>query len=278
MTSFKTPKGTELPLFQVQRSKKNKDGTWQKLDPQPYLQVPYRVQWFREEHPDWSIETEIIELGPSSSVVKGLIKNAEGRIMAMAHKREDKADFNDHLEKAETSAIGRALALCGYGTQFALDLNEEERLADSPLDKGVPNEPRQPNRAAPAGAQTNGPATGVYHQSTAGAGGFDEAEPIPDFASFDQLSTTPPSQAQNQGSTQGTSSGLKEQGDGSLTLKMKGFDEPVTFEDAWAKYRAKAINLAVFFKANSEKGEKVAGKLRQFVNYGHARGFVDFGL
>jgi hypothetical protein len=32
---------------------------------------------------------------------------------------EKAASFSDFLEKAETGAIGRALAALGYGTQFA---------------------------------------------------------------------------------------------------------------------------------------------------------------
>lgn len=41
--------------------------------------------------------------------------------------------FGDFIEKAETGAIGRALALVGFGTQFCADeLDEGPRLADSP--------------------------------------------------------------------------------------------------------------------------------------------------
>jgi hypothetical protein len=37
------------------------------------------------------------------------------------------------MEKAETGAIGRALALIGYGTQFAPEMDEEDRIVDSPV-------------------------------------------------------------------------------------------------------------------------------------------------
>jgi hypothetical protein len=133
--SFKTPKGTELPFFMVEKSKKNKQtGEWIKLPPQPYLQVAHRLVWFREEHPDWQIYTEIFQSSDTMSIVKATIKDEKGTIIATAHKREDINDFNDHLEKAETSAIGRALAMCGYGTQFAPEMDEGDRLADSPTD------------------------------------------------------------------------------------------------------------------------------------------------
>ena len=119
MSTFKTAKGTELPILNL----KGKD----------YLQVMHRIVWFREEHPDWTIETEFLTITDKMSVAKATIKNAEGRIMATSHKREDATGFADHSEKAETGAIGRALALCSYGTQFtAHELDEGNRLADSP--------------------------------------------------------------------------------------------------------------------------------------------------
>lgn len=120
MNSFKTPKGTELPLLILQGK--------------PYLQVAYRLVWFREEHPHATIETKVIELNDKFTVFKAIICDESGRILATAHKREDVSHFKDNLEKSETGAIGRALALCGYGTQFAPELDEAERLADSPIE------------------------------------------------------------------------------------------------------------------------------------------------
>ena len=38
--------------------------------------------------------------------------------------------------KAETGAVGRALAMCGYGTLQAPEFDEGERIADAPLEKG----------------------------------------------------------------------------------------------------------------------------------------------
>lgn len=125
MSSVKTAKGTELPLLSVQGK--------------PYLQVPWRVLWFCEEKPDWSIETEVISHTQESSLVRASVKNPEGRVLRTAYKQEDKTGFKDHLEKAESGAIGRALGFLGYGTQFALELDEGERLADSPIQQ--PNTP-----------------------------------------------------------------------------------------------------------------------------------------
>lgn len=119
MKTFKTKKGTELPLLDL-RGKE-------------YLQVAHRLVWFREEHPDWGIQTEFVEKSPTHAIVKSTITNEKGFIMSTAHKAETKQGFADFHEKAETGAIGRALAACGYGTQFAPDLDEGERIVDAPV-------------------------------------------------------------------------------------------------------------------------------------------------
>lgn len=125
MHSFKTTKGTELPI----RDLKGK----------AYLDVKYRILWVKEEHPDWGIETDVLAASPTEAMVKATIKDANGRILATGHKTESKADFPaGFIEKAETGAIGRALALCGYGTQFTADLDEGERIVDSPVEKVRP--------------------------------------------------------------------------------------------------------------------------------------------
>jgi hypothetical protein len=99
-----------------------------------YLQVAYRLVWFREHHPHWAIETEPLELAPDHAIFRAAVKDETGRIIATGTKQETKSGFFDFIEKAETGAIGRALALCGYGTQFAPELDEGDRLVDSPLD------------------------------------------------------------------------------------------------------------------------------------------------
>lgn len=116
---FKTDKGTELPLLNL----KGKE----------YLEVKYRLVWFREAHPEWSIETEFITVTERSAFARAVVKDEQGRIIATSHKAEAVDNFPDFLEKAETGAIGRALALIGFGTQFCADeLDEGDRIVDAP--------------------------------------------------------------------------------------------------------------------------------------------------
>ena len=110
-----------------------------KIKGNDYMQVQWRIVWMREKHPDWGIETEIINSAPGAVQMKATIKNKEGQILAQGHKAENKTGFSDYLEKAETGAIGRALALCGFGTQFTGgELDEGMRLADSPVKPKTP--------------------------------------------------------------------------------------------------------------------------------------------
>lgn len=119
MKTFKTKAGTELPLLNL----KGKD----------YLQVQHRLVWFREEKPAWGIETEFLQLNSDIAVAKATIRDENGKIVAQGTKSETPKGFPDYIEKAESGAIGRALAMCGYGTAFAQELDEGERLADAPI-------------------------------------------------------------------------------------------------------------------------------------------------
>lgn len=150
MKTVKTDKGTELPLTNL----KGKD----------YLMVAYRIQWMNEVVPNFQIETDFISLTDEQTVARArvVLKDQTGNVVkvATATKRETKADFSDHTEKAETAAIGRALAMLGFGTQFAVaDLDEGNRLADSPLEAPKASTPakatssfKKPRAVAPVAA------------------------------------------------------------------------------------------------------------------------------
>src|SRR6266581_8376025 len=126
-----------------------------------YLPVQWRLVWFRELCPQGTIETEEVEVDLDREMEEEVfvwnsekrrsekvIKRAKGYARfratisdgkggrATGTKSECAASFPDYIEKAETGAIGRALAALGYGTQFAPELNEEHRIVDSPVERG----------------------------------------------------------------------------------------------------------------------------------------------
>lgn len=102
-----------------------------------YLQVMWRLVWFREEHPDWSISTTLVAWDKEQqlAVFKAEISDNAGHAVSTGYGSESVRDFKDYMEKAETKAVGRALAMLGYGTQFAPELDEEERIVDSPVSR-----------------------------------------------------------------------------------------------------------------------------------------------
>lgn len=122
-----------------------------KLKGRDYLQVMWRLVWFREEKPGWMIRTEIVSADDKHAVFRATIADETGAVRSMGHGSESVKDFGDYLEKAETKAVGRALAMLGYGTQFAPELDEGERIVDSPVQREAEQQ-ESPAQAEPASA------------------------------------------------------------------------------------------------------------------------------
>lgn len=130
-----------------------------------YLPVRQRIVWMRgepEPHPEWLIQTELMQFregdyqGNKSVLLGGawqdvpnvtgglavvqarvltvLPNGKEGPVIGEGMAMERSELFHDFVEKAETAAIGRALAVAGYGTEAALDLDEgPDNIADAPV-------------------------------------------------------------------------------------------------------------------------------------------------
>ena len=106
-----------------------------------YLPVAARLIWLNEESARFTIHTTILKLEDTYAVVQATVTVSSDENIALktatALKREDKTHFPDYLEKAETGAVGRALGMLGYGTQFAPEFDEmagqlEARVVDTP--------------------------------------------------------------------------------------------------------------------------------------------------
>jgi len=82
-----------------------------------YKTVAYRVNEFRNLHPDYTVSTELVEANDTLVVMKASISNEQGRLLATGFAEEvraaSKINRTSALENAETSAIGRALAALG---------------------------------------------------------------------------------------------------------------------------------------------------------------------
>lgn len=117
-----------------------------KVGGKDYLLVQGRVVWLEQTVERYSIQTEVVELTAQRCVCKVdvmLYGDDEHTFVrqASAIGSETPQDFTDYIEKAGTKALGRALALLGFGTQFAhLEFgNEAEagRIVDAPVGGGM---------------------------------------------------------------------------------------------------------------------------------------------
>ncbi len=147
-------------LMQLKSSQGSKD----------YLPVQWRLVWFRSICPEGTIDTEELEYELDREVEaetyvwnsekrrsEKVIKKARGYARyravvtdgkggrATGTKSESAANFADFGEKAETGAIGRALAALGYGTQFAPELDEQHRIVDAPVERSTSTPPAESN-------------------------------------------------------------------------------------------------------------------------------------
>ncbi len=118
------------------------------LNGRDYLEVKWRLLWLRTEHPEAVIETELVkhEGGLALFRARAVVPGA-GEASGWGSETAD--DFGDYIEKAETKALGRALAALGYGTQFCEDFDFSAERA------GARREARRSagGRREPAGAR-----------------------------------------------------------------------------------------------------------------------------
>jgi hypothetical protein len=116
---------------------------------QPYLDVKWRLHWLRSEHPDAVIETQLVSLDGDTAVCKATVRVPDGG-SATGHASATRTPGRtlDHIEQAETRAIGRALAALGYGTQFTEEDAIATRAGERPVSL-VPSQPPAPARVRP---------------------------------------------------------------------------------------------------------------------------------
>ncbi|MBA3450827.1 MAG: hypothetical protein H0T18_06420 [Chloroflexia bacterium] len=100
-----------------------------------YLEVKWRLVWLRDRHPDAMVETELMSHVENTAIFRAQITVPNGG-SSTGWGSETAGDFRDYLEKAETKAIGRALAALGFGTQFCPDFEfgaAVGRVVDAPV-------------------------------------------------------------------------------------------------------------------------------------------------
>jgi hypothetical protein len=119
-----------------------------------YLNVQNRLLWFiRDQRAfisgglarvPYVIQTELVEMDREAGFAhfKTYVRDVLGNESTM-YGSESAKDFGDFAEKASTKSLGRALLALGYGTAFAPEMDEGERVVDTPVERR-----RQPARSA----------------------------------------------------------------------------------------------------------------------------------
>lgn len=94
-----------------------------------YAEVPQRVNAFRLAVPAGSIESEIVSLENGVVIMKATVRDEDGKILGIGHayEKEDSTFINktSYIENCETSAVGRALGMCGFGIDTSMASYEE---------------------------------------------------------------------------------------------------------------------------------------------------------
>jgi hypothetical protein len=120
-----------------------------------YLNVQNRLLWFIRDQraliaaglatQPYVVRTECVELDREVGWAhfRTYVRDVLGNESTM-YGSESVKDFPDYAEKASTKALGRALLGLGYGAGSAPELDEGERVVDSPVSRAVPRTRPEP--------------------------------------------------------------------------------------------------------------------------------------
>lgn len=94
-----------------------------------YTEVNQRIKAFRMLHPNGRIETNIEKLDDKICLFKASIYDKDGHLLGTgtAYEVQGSTFINktSYIENAETSAVGRALGMCGFGIDASLASADE---------------------------------------------------------------------------------------------------------------------------------------------------------
>ena len=144
-----------------------------------YLNVQSRLLWFiRDQRAlivaglaqvPYVVRSELVEMDREHGWAhfKTYVRDVLGNEVTM-YGSEAAKDFPDFAEKASTKSLGRALLALGYGTAFAPEMDEGDRVVDSPVDR------RNRQQALASGPRPANPQPPVREVSAAYAGATGE--------------------------------------------------------------------------------------------------------
>lgn len=94
-----------------------------------YAEVNQRIKAFRMVEPNGTITTEIIKIDDGVVLMKATITNENGVVIGTGYAQEKESSSfinkTSYIENCETSAVGRALGMCGFGIDASVASYED---------------------------------------------------------------------------------------------------------------------------------------------------------
>ncbi len=98
-----------------------------------YVEVNQRIKAFRSLNPNGTIQTDIVSLDGGVVVMQAKIYDEDHKLIGtgLAYEKETSSFINktSYIENCETSAVGRALGMCGFGIDTSVASAEEVQNA-----------------------------------------------------------------------------------------------------------------------------------------------------
>lgn len=94
-----------------------------------YAEVNQRIKAFRMVHPTGTIKNEMLRNESGVCIFQTQVYDESGKLLATgtAYEKEGSSFINktSYIENCETSAVGRALGMCGFGIDTSIASAEE---------------------------------------------------------------------------------------------------------------------------------------------------------
>ena len=98
-----------------------------------YVLVNERIKAFRMLYPNGTITTELLQDDGTRCIFRAVVRDDEDRCLGTGHAYEVESsnyiNKTSYIENCETSAVGRALAMCGIGIDTSVASYEEVDMA-----------------------------------------------------------------------------------------------------------------------------------------------------
>lgn len=111
-----------------------------------YAEVNQRIKAFRMVYPMGTIRTKMLHVGDGMCIIKAYVYAEKGVLLGTGHayEKEESSFINktSYIENCETSAIGRALGMCGFGIDTSVCSADElgnaliQQEANEPITEG----------------------------------------------------------------------------------------------------------------------------------------------